>query len=165
MAGELRTSASVGGRLGAPTYTGELTGSGIGVRSLLQGVNVSDGQLRVRLDGDSARIEQASARGGDGRVTVTGGALLGSSPSAQLQLVAERFRLIGRVDRQLTASGRADLVLSQDAGRLEGAFRVDEGFFDVGKADAPALADRGIGGEGPPVGGPRARRSPRARGA
>ncbi|MFO0470462.1 MAG: translocation/assembly module TamB domain-containing protein [Pseudomonadota bacterium] len=163
LAGELRTSASVGGRLGAPTYTGELTGSGIGVRSLLQGVNVSDGQLRVRLDGDSARIEQASARGGDGRVTVTGGALLGSSPSAQLQLVAERFRLIGRVDRQLTASGRADLVLSQDAGRLEGAFRVDEGFFDVGKADAPARAPARRVGERPLEGATGAEPSPRAR--
>ena len=141
LAGELRTAAGIGGRLGAPTYTGELTGNGIGVRSLLQGVNVSDGQLRVRLEGDRARIELASARGGEGRVTASGGALLGPSPSAQLQIVAERFRLIGRVDRQLTVSGRADLVLGEDAGRLDGSFRADEGFLDVGHADAPALDD------------------------
>ncbi|MFO0298373.1 MAG: hypothetical protein ACK537_12365, partial [Pseudomonadota bacterium] len=30
LAGELRTAASVGGRLGGPTATGELTGSGVG---------------------------------------------------------------------------------------------------------------------------------------
>jgi translocation and assembly module TamB len=141
LAGELRTTASVGGRLGAPTYTGELTGSGLAVRNLLQGVNLSEGRLRVRLSGDTASIEQASARGGDGRIEVTGGALFGSSPSARLQLTAERFRVIGRVDRQLSASGRAELTLADAASRLDGAFRIDEGLFDFSRADAPSLDD------------------------
>jgi translocation and assembly module TamB len=139
LGGELRTSAAVGGRFGAPTYTGELTGSGIAVRNLLQGVSVRDGQLRVVLAGDSARIERFSALAGDGRVEITGGALFGEQPSARLLLDAQQFRLLGRVDRMLVASGKAELALGKDASRLEGSFRVDEGLFDFSRADAPTL--------------------------
>jgi translocation and assembly module TamB len=139
LAGELRTTASVGGRFGAPTYTGELSGSGIAVRHLLHGVNVSDGELRVVLAGETARIERFTLRGGDGRIEVGGSGRLGETPGAQLQLNAERFRVLGRVDRQIVASGQANLVLGADAGRLDGQFRVDEGLFDFTRTDAPSL--------------------------
>jgi len=141
LVGQAQTTATVGGRFGAPTYTGELTGSGIGVRNLLQGVNVSDGELRVVLAGDSARIESFSARGGDGRVQVSGGASLGAAPSARLELHAEHFRLLGRLDRQLTVSGHAQIVLGAGAGanRVDGSFGVDEGLFDFSRSDAPSL--------------------------
>lgn len=141
LVGQMRTTASIGGRFGAPTYTGELSGSGLGVRNLLQGVNVSEGELQVLLAGDSARIERFSARGGDGRVQLGGSASLGASPSVRLELEAERFRVLGRVDRQLSLSGRAALELGTAAGRLDGSLRVDDGLFDFGSADAPTLDD------------------------
>jgi translocation and assembly module TamB len=141
MAGELRTQAIIGGNFGAPTYTGELSGNGLTARNLLQGVNVVDGQLRVRLSGDTAQVEQASARAGEGRLTLTGGATFGTSPKAQLQLQAERFKLLGRVDRSLTTSGTAQLSLAADTARVEGRFKVDEGLFDFSRADAPSLDD------------------------
>lgn len=141
LTGELRTTAAVGGRFGAPTYTGELTGSGLGVRNLLQGVNVSDGQLHVVLAGESARVERCSVKGGDGLVQVSGGATFGDSPQAKLQLQAEHFRVFGRVDRQLSVSGNAELVLSAATNRLDGKLRVDEGLFDFTRGDAPSLDD------------------------
>jgi translocation and assembly module TamB len=139
LAGELKTLATIGGRFAAPTYTGELSGQGLAVRNLLQGVNVRDGQLLVLLAGDRAQIERFSARAGDGSVRISGAALLGAEPSARLELVAERFRVLGRVDRQLALSGRADLALAAEASRLDGSFRVDEGLFDFSRADAPSL--------------------------
>jgi len=141
LAGELTTEAALGGRFGEPTYTGELSGKGLAVRNLLQGVNVRDGELLVRLAGDRAQIERFTARSGEGSVRITGGALLGSAPSARLALVAERFRIFGRVDRLLSASGQAELTLASEASRLEGSFRVDEGLFDFSRADAPSLDD------------------------
>jgi len=141
LVGQVQTTASLGGRFGAPTYTGELSGSGIGVRNLLQGVNVRDGELRVVLAGDSARIENFSARGGDGLVQITGGASLGEAPSARLELKAERFRVLGRLDRQLTASGHAQIVLGAGASRVDGSFRIDDGLFDFSRSDAPSLDD------------------------
>lgn len=164
LVGEMHTTASVGGRFGAPTYTGELAGSGLGVRNLLQGVNVSDGELQVRLDGDSARIERFSFKGGDGRVQIGGGASFGTSPSARLELEAERFRVLGRVDRQLSLSGRAALALGTESGRLDGSLRVDDGLFDFGSADAPTLDDDVSVHEARPAqAGPAAPQPPRPR--
>lgn len=141
LGGELHTSATLGGRLGAPEYRGEMTGSALSVRNVLQGVDVRDGVLRVTLAGEQARIETLRLRAGDGSVEVTGGATFGEAPRAQLQLAAERFQLLGRVDRRLVVSGRADATLTRDALRLDGRFGVDRGLIDFTRADAPALDD------------------------
>jgi translocation and assembly module TamB len=141
LTGQARTTLTLGGRFGQPQYTGDLSGSGLGVRNLLQGVNVSDGQLAVRLAGDTATVERATLRGGDGLITVTGGATLGKAPELQLQFKAERFRVLGRVDRLVIASGNATLVMQPNQGRLDGSFKIDEGLFDTSAADAPSLDD------------------------
>jgi translocation and assembly module TamB len=139
LTGELATTAQVGGRFAAPTYTGEISGKGLGVRNLLQGVNVGDGRLLVRLAGTSAQIETFTLRGGEGRVSVTGTADLGAQPSARLKLEAEKFRVLGRVDRMLTASGQAELTLGAETSQLDGRFRIDDGLFDFTRSDAPSL--------------------------
>ena len=72
LTGALRTSAGIGGRFGAPEYTGQMRGSGIGVRNFLLGVNVTDGDVDIALQGTSARIRRFSARGGAGTVTLDG---------------------------------------------------------------------------------------------
>lgn len=141
LAGELRTKASLSGRFAEPRYTGEVSGNKLSVRNLLQGVNVSDGQVLARLEGDKATIDRFTLRGGDGTLTITGGATLGATPQATLQVKAERFRVIGRVDRSATTSGQAELVLSRDKGRLEGRFVLDDGHYDASRSDAPSLDD------------------------
>jgi translocation and assembly module TamB len=139
LTGELATMAQVGGRFGEPTYTGELSGKGLGVRNLLQGVNVTEGHLLVRLAGGSAQIETFALRGGDGRLEVSGNANLGSTPSARLKIEAEHFRVLGRVDRMVTASGQAELALTVQTSKLDGRFHIDEGLFDFTRGDAPSL--------------------------
>ena len=139
MSGELRTKATLSGRFGDPRYTGDLTGANLSVRNLLQGVNVTDGQVAMRLEGDKATIERFTLRGGDGLLSVTGGATLGTAPMAQLQIKADHFRAIGRVDRTVIASGQTELVFSRDKARLEGRIVLDEGVFDFSRADAPGL--------------------------
>ncbi|HET9823341.1 MAG TPA: translocation/assembly module TamB domain-containing protein [Burkholderiaceae bacterium] len=139
VAGTLHTSAALGGRFGAPEVEGEMVGSALAVRNLLQGVDVRDGELALSLRGAQARVERFSFKGGDGTLRVTGGATLGDAPSARLTLEAERFRLIGRVDRRLVASGRATLQLAPHALALDGRLVVDEGLVDVSRGDAPSL--------------------------
>ena len=151
LAGELRSTATLGGTFGDPRFTGALSGKGLGVRNLLQGVNVADGEVAVRLEGDTAQIDRFTLNGGDGRITVTGGATLGRAPQARVKLVAERFRVLGRVDRLVIASGQAELQLQADQARLEGRFTVDEGLFDISRADAPTLdSDVTVRREGDP---------------
>jgi translocation and assembly module TamB len=141
LSGELQSSATLAGRWGAPEFTGQLSGKQLGVRNLVQGVAVSDGEIQLSLQGQQARIEHFSAKAGSGRVDLTGQALLGDKPQAQLSLVAEKFQLLGRVDRRIVTSGQAQLRLGSDSVDLTGRFKVDEGLIDISKGDAPTLAD------------------------
>ncbi len=141
LGGAVKGTAAVSGTFGEPLFTGSLGASGLAVRNLLQGVNISDGQVAVKLDGETATVERFTLRGGDGTATVTGGAKLGRSPQAKLQLVAERFRLLGRVDRLVTASGKLDITLQQERAQVDGKIKLDEMLFDASRSDAPSLDD------------------------
>ncbi len=141
LGGALRTSAVIGGRFGAPEYTGTMRGTGLSVRNFLQGVNVTDGDVSVALQGDTARIERFTAKAGSGTVTLTGDASLGEAPRAQLKLVADKFQLLGRVDRRIVTSGTAQVTLDRKSVALDGEFGIDEGLIDFTRSDAPSLAD------------------------
>jgi len=141
LTGGLHANAAIGGRFGAPSYEGELSGSGIGVRNVLQGVDVRDGEVNISLLGDSARIEKFAASAGKGRLSLRGDASLGASPRAELVLALEQFQLLGRVDRRVVASGGATLRLGSDTLALTGDFKVDEGLIDFSRSEAPRLSD------------------------
>ena len=141
LSGELRTSASVGGRVGEPNYNGQIRASDVAVRNLLLGVDVRQGEALVRLKGARADIERFTLRGGDGLLRVSGHARLDSQPGTSIRLEAERFRVLGRIDRQLIASGLLDLDLTGDSVRVDGRVHVDEGLFDLTRSDAPTLDD------------------------
>lgn len=139
LAGTLRTSASLGGRFGAPEIEGQMQGDGLGVRNVLEGVDVRNGELALSLRGSEAKLDRFVFKGGAGELRLTGGASLGAEPRARLQLVAEKFQLLGRFDRRIVTSGNAELVLAPKSLRLDGRFGVDEGLIDFTRADAPSL--------------------------
>jgi translocation and assembly module TamB len=139
--GEVVSTASLGGRFGAPQLTGELVAQRVSVRNLLQGVDYTDGELKVALQGDTARIERLSLRSGEGRITGEGVGEFGARPSARVQVRAESFRVLGRFDRQLVASGQAVLALQPEALKLDGRVVIDSGLFDLASRDAPTLDD------------------------
>lgn len=141
LAGELRSTAMLSGEFGKPLFDGELKGSGLAVRNLLQGVNVSKGEVRLKLAGDTATIEHFTLQGGDGSAELSGSARLTGKPEARLALKAERFRVLGRVDRMLTASGNAEVVMNAERTQVDGKFSVDEALYDASRADAPTLDD------------------------
>ena len=139
--GEVVSTASLGGRFGAPQLTGELAAQRVAVRNLLQGVDYTDGELKVALQGDTARIERLSLRSGEGRITGEGVGEFGAKPSARVQVHVEGFRVLGRFDRQLVASGQAVLALQPEALKLDGRVSIDSGLFDLASRDAPTLDD------------------------
>jgi translocation and assembly module TamB len=140
LGGTLHTSASFGGRFGAPEYTGQVEGSRLAVRNFLEGVNVSDGDVAIRLQGSTARIERFTAKGGSGTLRLAGDASLGEAPKAVLRLEADKFQLLGRVDRRIVASGAGTLSLDAKTVAFDGRFNVDEGLIDFTRSDAPTLA-------------------------
>ncbi|QTN24001.1 translocation/assembly module TamB domain-containing protein [Rhizobacter sp. AJA081-3] len=139
--GALSASAGIGGKFGAPEYTGAVRGTRLSVRNFLQGVNVTDGEVAIVLQGATARIERFTARGGAGTLELGGDASFGASPLARLQLEAKRFQLLGRVDRRIVVSGNSTLQIERDKFTLGGRLAVDEGLIDFTRSDAPGLSD------------------------
>ena len=138
--GALRASASIGGTFKAPEYTGQVEGTGLAVRNFVEGVNVRDGDVAIQLRGSTARIERFTAKAGNGTLRLSGDAILGEAPKAVLKLEADKFQLLGRVDRRIVASGQAQLELDAKTLKLSGNFGVDEGLIDFTRSDAPSLA-------------------------
>lgn len=141
LSGDLRTSATVLGRVGAPDYAGEVRISQVAVRNLLLGVDVTQGDALLRLRGSSAEIEHFTLRGGEGGARISGHIDLAGQGRGELTLQAQRLRVLGRIDRQLTASGRLTLDMPGTLPRLRGSVQVDEGLFDLSRSDAPTLDD------------------------
>jgi translocation and assembly module TamB len=140
LGGTLHSSASIGGRFGAPEYTGQIDGDNLGIRNFVQGVNVTDGEALIRLQGTTAKIEKFSANAGGGTARLEGSASLGAAPSALLKLTADQFQLLGRVDRRLITSGTGQLQLDRQSLNFTGQFKVDEGLIDFSRGDAPTLS-------------------------
>ena len=140
LGGELRTGAIIGGRFGAPEYTGEIRAKDLSVRNFLEGVNVSEGDVLIALQATTARIERFKLRGGAGSLQVEGTASLGEAPKAQLKLVADKFQLLGRVDRRVVTSGQAQLQLDRQTLALDGQLAIDEALIDFSRTDAPSLS-------------------------
>jgi translocation and assembly module TamB len=69
-----------------------------------------------------------------------GNASLGAEPKAVLKLKADKFQLLGRVDRRIVTSGEAQLELDKRNLVLNGKFGIDEGLFDFTRSDAPSLS-------------------------
>lgn len=144
LSGKLSAQAQLSGTLGAPQYEGRVQGQELGATQSLLGVNLADGTLDLRLKGDHARLESLTARDGEakgGSLRLSGDAVLGAEPTANLQLQIERFALLQRVDRRVVVSGDLQLGLTQDTLSAQGQARVDEGLVDISQSEAPTIGD------------------------
>jgi translocation and assembly module TamB len=139
--GTFNAGVQLAGKVGAPEVIGQAKGAQIAVRNPLLGVDVRDGEFALSLNGLTATLQQLSARGGDGKLSAEGRALLGDKPELQLTLKAERFAVLSRVDRRLSTSGQATLAIDKENFKVDGRFSVDEGLFDFSRGDAPSLDD------------------------
>ncbi|MEO8155192.1 MAG: translocation/assembly module TamB domain-containing protein [Rhizobacter sp.] len=140
LGGKLNVSASLGGRVNAPEYTGMVKGSEIGVRNMLEGVSITDGEVDISLRGDTAKINKLTARGGNGTISLDGDARLDNGWRARLNLSADKFQALGRVDLRIVTSGKGQVVIENDTAKAEGRFVVDEGLVDFTRLSSPSLS-------------------------
>ncbi|MCO5976789.1 translocation/assembly module TamB domain-containing protein [Ideonella oryzae] len=141
LGGNLQAQGLVNGRWGAPQVAGQVTGQGLSLRNALQGVELGEGVLKLRLEGSQAQLDTLKLRGGDGWIEATGQAELGEHPQARVGITAQHFRAIGRLDRRIVASGQATLQLDKDLLALDGQIGIDEGLIDLSRGDGPTLSD------------------------
>lgn len=141
-AGAMKGAFQFGGRVDAPTFTGELAGDGLAVALIDQGLRVQQGVLRMRLDQSRARLEQLTFavpfRAGPaarraalagvpttpGRVSARGEIDL-ANIKGQFDLQAERALVLARDDRWVMVSGTGRVGLDRAGARVNGQTRVD----------------------------------------
>lgn len=143
LSGQLQAKAAVAGTLGAPQYQGQVAGQNLGLGQALMGVNLSEGQLQMALQGDQVQLTQLSARSGaqGGLLTATGQATLGEQPQATVSVTADRFALLQRVDRKVVVSGQTHAALGEQDVTVSGQIKVDEGLIDITRSDAPTVGE------------------------
>jgi translocation and assembly module TamB len=143
LSGQMQAQAKLAGTLGTPQYTGSVEGEGLGLGQALLGVNITEGVLRMKLEGDHLYLTKLEARSGSqvGSMTATGEAVLSESPELRVSIKADRFGLLQRVDRRVVVSGEATGVAGAEEIKVDGRVTVDEGMIDISRSDAPSIGD------------------------
>ena len=155
MRGTLDAKASLSGTAATPVWSGKLQANDLALRSVVDGIDFSQGTLRATLDGQRLEIDEFKLLGAGGasggQLTVKGSVVwLPASASAstaaarlRMDLVAQarELRLSARADRRLVMSG--DLTATLGGARLAigGTLKADQALFIMPEDSTPRLGD------------------------
>lgn len=152
--GTLDTQLELSGTRQDPQWQGHVQANNLAVRSAVQGIEFSQGQLRARVHGQQVDLEQLSLRGAgaQGGELQTQGQLVWlppaagaakSSPLGQVDMVlhlqAKALRVSNRADRRLAISGQVKAQMHQGQLQLRGQIQADQGLFILAEDSTPTL--------------------------
>ena len=150
--GTLDANAALSGTRANPQWRGQLEARDLALRSVVDGIDFSQGTLRVQLEGQHLEITEFSLRGaggaGGGLLTVSGQAdwlpaTNADSGVARLAMdlngTADKLRIGTRPDQRLTVSGNLTARLRQTQLQLRGSLRADAALFILPDETAPKL--------------------------
>jgi translocation and assembly module TamB len=151
--GSLAAALTLGGTRAAPQWNGTLQADDLALRSLVNGISFSRGQLRATLAGERITIERFYLQGRGG--AEAGGTLLASGstewrtvtvegktrrqPYISLQATATKLRVSSRADRRLTLSGQLQAELAGPALQIRGKLTADSALFVLPDESTPGL--------------------------
>lgn len=153
--GSLGADLTLSGTRNQPLLNGSLNADDLALRSLVNGISFSRGQLRATLAGERIIIDRFYLQGRGG--AENGGTLLATGstewrtvtvdgqprrqPYISLQANAERLRVSTRADRMLTLSGQLQAELAGTALQLRGKLIADSALFVLPDESTPTLGD------------------------
>ena len=151
--GTLAASATLGGTRATPLWNGTLQADQLALRSIVNGISFSRGELRATLAGERITIERFYLQGRGG--AEAGGTLLASGttefkritvdgvsqrqPTINLQATATKLRVSSRADRRLTLSGQLQAELVGTALQIRGRLLADSALFVLPDESTPSL--------------------------
>ena len=157
--GSLDADAVLSGTRNAPQWRGNLVAQDLAVRSVVDGLDFSQGSLRATLDGQRLDIDDFTLLGAGGAnggllrvkgsvvwVPSTGGDTA-ASPSAlqhvrmELDATALALRVSARADRNLVVSGTLTARLNDTKLAIRGNLKADQALFILPEDTAPRLGD------------------------
>ncbi|MDP1683612.1 translocation/assembly module TamB domain-containing protein, partial [Hydrogenophaga sp.] len=151
--GTLAASATLGGTRANPLWNGTLQADQLALRSIVNGISFSRGELRATLAGERITIDRFYLQGRGG--AEAGGTLLASGttefrrvtvdgvskrqPYINLQATATKLRVSSRADRRLTLSGQLQAELVGTALQIRGGLKADSALFVLPDESTPSL--------------------------
>jgi translocation and assembly module TamB len=154
--GTLEANLTLSGTRRQPQWQGRLQADQLAARSVVQGIEFSQGQMQARLQGQRLVLERLSLRGAGAQ----GGALQGQglvqfntkSPASSgnnplrtadldLQINAQNLRVSNRADRRLSVSGEVTARMSNGQLQLRGGLKADQALFVLPDNSTPSLGD------------------------
>jgi translocation and assembly module TamB len=118
--------------------SGTVRGDALGFDMPQWGIALRDGRLRAELEGERLRVIEARIAAGDGSLRASGTLEKGA---ATLEWHADKFRVLGRPDRRLIASGKGRASFDSKKLGIAGELRADSGHFDFAEDSLPQLDD------------------------
>ncbi len=149
--GALDADIRISGTRSAPQWSGQLGADGLALRSVADGFELKDGELRARLQGEQLVIDRLTLQGGGkgknaneggGTVTASGQAgWAGGQWSASFNATLGALRPSIQADRQIALSGQLRAAMQGNAATLDGQLRVDQAHIELPDDSAPTLDD------------------------
>lgn len=159
--GTLDARLALTGTRGLPQWEGQLTADKLAVRSAVQGIEFSQGQMQARLQGQSLILDRlslsgAGAQGGQlqaqGRIDfnpmgppipnhATASIRPLSAAVMALNIQAKGLRVSNRADRRLTLSGDVKAHMAQGQLQLRGGLKADQALFILPDDSTPQLGE------------------------
>lgn len=152
--GTLESRLELSGTRSQPQWQGRLQGDNLAVRSAVQGIEFSQGQLIAQLQGQQVILERLSLRGAGpqgGELQAKGQLSWEASAAAfnaahplnaaslVLQIQAKSLRVSNRADRRLAVSGDVTAEMNKGQLRLKGLVQADQALFILPEENTPSL--------------------------
>lgn len=152
--GTLESRLELSGTRNRPQWQGSLQADNLAVRSAVQGIEFSQGQLIAKLQGQQIILERLSLRGAGsqgGEMQAQG--QLSWDPYAAtfnatkpldaasliLKMQAKSLRVSNRADRRLAVSGNVTAEMDKGQLRLKGLVQADQALFILPEENTPSL--------------------------
>ena len=143
--GSVSADVTVSGRRPDPQFAGNLHADELALRSVVDGVELRNGWLKARLQGQQLVVDEfvlhgAGQGGGGGSLVASGeGRWEGGSPTLRATAELNKLRASIRSDRELTVSGKLNATLSPKGGAIRGNLVVDQARIVVPDETPPKL--------------------------
>jgi translocation and assembly module TamB len=138
VSGRVSATLRAAGTLAKPVLSGTVRGDALGFDMPPWGIALRDGRLRAELEGDRLRVIEARIAGGEGSLRASGTLEQGA---AALEWHADNFRVLGRPDRRLIASGKGRASFDGKKLGIAGVLRADSGHFELAEDSLTQLDD------------------------
>lgn len=138
--GKMAFDAAISGNRLAPDLRGQLQVQDLSMRSVLDGIELKNGQLQARFAGTRMELERFHIEGAEGDLNATGRlAWEAGQPSMDMQMQAKRLRASNRPDRRVTVSGSVQAGLQGKRITLKGKLGIDEALILLADSSKPSL--------------------------